>query len=186
MPGPENHVFCRKDCIYYTSLPKCSKILTYTWFYFSSSVLCGVHFGPHICYKTNPKNLIFASISGIVFWGFGALQVPLGSLPEPLMIVLGASKTRKVLFLYWKIILFEIVVFRYLEALDVLLGFILAPLGPILGPIRPPKMVPRSAPKSTKIWSNSCPMLLQFLWGQKSYRQKARRHPGTQDTHKTA
>ena len=50
--------------------------------------------------------------------------MPLGNLPEPVMIVLGGSKTR-----------FVNVVFRYLEDLAVLLGFFLAPLGPILGPI---------------------------------------------------
>ena len=52
------------------------------------------------------------------FWGgFGTLQVPLGNLPEPLMIVLVASKTPKILFLYKKIHTFQNVVFRYLEAL---------------------------------------------------------------------
>ena len=65
------------------------------------------------------------------FRSLEALQVPLGSLPDPLMLVLGPSKTRKVRFLYLKVSFFVNVVFRCFKALDVLLGIILAPLGPI-------------------------------------------------------
>ena len=65
--------------------------------------------------------------------------MPLGSLPGLLMIVLGTSETRKLWVSHKKITLSVNAVFQYFEALDVLLGFMFAPLGPILGPIWPPK-----------------------------------------------
>ena len=52
--------------------------------------------------------------------------MPLGSLLEPLMLFLGASKTRKNKFVHEKLTLVANTVFRYFEALDVLLGSILA------------------------------------------------------------
>ena len=58
-----------------------------------------------------------------------ALQVPLESLLERLMLVLRAPKTRKVWFPNRKITLFANVVLQYFEAIDVLLGPILALLG---------------------------------------------------------
>ena len=83
-----------------------------------------------------PQNLLNTSICYVhfwnpCFWDLETLPVPLGNLLEPLMLVLGASKTRKVLFLHWEIQLFVNVVFRYVEALDVLLGSILVLLGPL-------------------------------------------------------
>ena len=68
----------------------------------------------------------------------GALQVPLGSLPE-LMVVMGALKTQKVWFLHLKITLFVNVAFQYFEAFDVLLGHILASWSRS-GPETDPKM----------------------------------------------
>ena len=61
-----------------------------------------------------------------------ALQVPLGSLPEPLMLILGSSSAKKIWFSDCKITLFVNAAFWYFEALDVLFGVLLAHLGPFL------------------------------------------------------
>ena len=57
--------------------------------------------------------------------------MPLESRLEPLMLVLRAPKTRKVMFSYTKIALLAHVVFRYFEALEILLGSILAHHDPV-------------------------------------------------------
>ena len=85
----------------------------------------------------------------------GALQVPLGSLPEPLMVVLGASKKQKVLFLHLEITLFAYAVFHYFKALDVLLGPILASWsrsGPKMDPKMKPKFIQKLA--QNRFWTN--------------------------------
>ena len=56
--------------------------------------------------------------------------MPLVSLPEPLILLLRASKTQKILLSNSKITLFENDAFWYFKALDVLIGIILAHLGP--------------------------------------------------------
>ena len=89
-----------------------------------------VRFGPQVGPKTAPNKKCFRSIFGALFSGLKALQVPLESLLERLMLVLRAPKNRKVLFPHWKITLFANVVFRYFEVLQALLGSILALLGP--------------------------------------------------------
>ena len=68
--------------------------------------------------------------------------MPLGSLLGRLMLVLEASKTRKVWFLQWKITLFANVVFQSFEALEVLLGSSLVPCGGDLDPKWPTKKTP--------------------------------------------
>ena len=55
-----------------------------------------------------------------------ALQVHLESRLERLVLVLRTPESRKVWFSNWKITLFANVVFSYFEALEVLLGSILA------------------------------------------------------------
>ena len=92
----------------------------------------GVHFGSQIRPKTGPKN----KKSQVNFWNpdfssLEALQVHLESRLEPLMLVLRAPNTRKVWFSSWKITFFANVAFRYFEALEVLLGSILAHHGPL-------------------------------------------------------
>ena len=67
------------------------------------------------------------------FSGLTALPVPLESLLARLMLVLRAPKTRKVWFSNCTSTLFENVVFRYFEALDVLLE-LLGPILALLGP----------------------------------------------------
>ena len=64
------------------------------------------------------------------FSGLKPLQVPLESRLERLMLVLRAPKTRKVWFHYGKITFFANAAFRYFEALEDLLGRMLALLGP--------------------------------------------------------
>ena len=66
-----------------------------------------------------------------IFSGLKALQVPLESRLEPLMLVLSSHKTRKVWFYYNKTTFFANAVFRYFEALKDLLGPMLALLGPL-------------------------------------------------------
>ena len=56
--------------------------------------------------------------------------MPLESRLEPLMLVLRAPKTKKVWFSVCKITLFANAAFRYFEALEDLLGPMLALLGP--------------------------------------------------------
>ena len=53
----------------------------------------GISFGPQIGSKIGPIITIARSFLEQFFGVFEALEVPLGSLAEPLMIVLGASKT---------------------------------------------------------------------------------------------
>ena len=76
-----------------------------------------------------PKNKIQV-ICWNLFSGLKPLQVPLESRLEPLMLVLRPPKTRKVLFYHCKISFFANVAFRYFEALEDLLGRMLALLGP--------------------------------------------------------
>ena len=80
--------------------------------------------------KLTPKRCFLRLIFGTIFSGLKPLQVPLESRPEPLMLVLRAPKTRKVWFSICKITLFAIAAFRYFEALEDLLGRMLALLGP--------------------------------------------------------
>ena len=72
--------------------------------------------------------MFFWSIFGTFFSGLNPLQVPLESL-EPLMLVLRAPKTRKVWFYNNKITFFAHAAFRYFEALEDILGRMLALLG---------------------------------------------------------
>ena len=85
--------------------------------------------------------------------------MPVGSLLEPLMIVLGASKTRKIWFSNKKITFFVNVVVRYFEALDVLLGPIFAHLVPIWS-----QNGPKNGPQNhTKTSSKTVPKMHMFL-----------------------
>ena len=89
----------------------------------------------------------------------GALQVPLGSLPEPLMAILGASKTQKEWFLHCKITLFVNAALHYFEALDVLLGPILASWNQ-----SGPKIAPEIHPKITqKVIQNLFQKCIRFF-----------------------
>ena len=81
--------------------------------------------------KLVQKIKCFRSIFGTLFSGLKALQVPLESLLERLMLVLRAPKTRKVWFSHGKITLSANIVFRYFEALEDLLGLMLALLDPL-------------------------------------------------------
>ena len=90
-----------------------------------------IHSGPQIGPRSIPKNLSFQVNFSNLFSGLKPLQVPLESRLEPLMLVLRAPKTRKVWFSNWKITLFANAAFRYFEALEVLLGSILAHHGPL-------------------------------------------------------
>ena len=91
----------------------------------------GVYFGPQIGPETNKRKIeIVGSSSGTFFSGLKAL-VPLESILERLMLVLRPPKTRKVWFSGWKITLFANAAFRYFQALEVLLGSILAHHGPL-------------------------------------------------------
>ena len=89
----------------------------------------------------------------------GALQVHLGSLREPLMVILGSSKTKKVWLLHWKIVFFVNVVFHYIEALDVLLGPILASWsrsGPKMEPEINPKIIQKVVQNLFQKWIGFC------------------------------
>ena len=87
-----------------------------------------------MCPKSVPK--LVQKIKNLVnFWNpdfssLEALQMPLESRLEPLMLVLRAPKTRKVWFYCKKITFFANAAFRYFEALEDLLGPMLALLGP--------------------------------------------------------
>ena len=129
-----------------------------SWFHFWSSCwsILGSILGLNSAPKLVQQRLMSGTIlSNPIFWGFETLQVPLGSLPEPPVIVLGASKTRKVWFWHWNFLLVVNAVFHFFEALDVFLGFILAPLG-LLRTQSGPKMVQKLDPKSTNISSTNC------------------------------
>ena len=90
----------------------------------------GFHFGVHFGSKIDSKTVLFwFHFWNTFFSGLEAIQVPFESLPEPLILLLRASKTRKVWFSD-KITLFENDVSWYFKALDVLIGVILAHLGP--------------------------------------------------------
>ena len=91
----------------------------------------GVHSGPKIGPKTNPQKCVFLVDFWIHFLGLKALQVPLESRLEPLMLVLRATKTRKVWFPFGKITLFAIAAFWHFEALEDAIGPMLALLGPV-------------------------------------------------------
>ena len=98
------------------------------------------------------------------FWGLEALQVPLGSLPEPLMLILGASKTRKVWFSHCKITHFENYAFWYFKALD------LAHSNPKTDPKTDPKMDPKLDQNLFHFWSHFWALFGHFggpFWGQK-------------------
>ena len=79
----------------------------------------------------------------------GALQVPLGSFPEPLIVVFGASKTQKVWFLHWEITLFVNAVFQYFEALDVRPW---SRSGPEMDPKMEPKITQKLAQNRFQTW----------------------------------
>ena len=84
--------------------------------------------------------------------------MPLESHHERLMLVLRAPKTQKVLFSYRKTTLFANAVFRYFEALEILLGNIFA----LLGPFRP-QNGPRNGPqKDPQIRLKTVQQLVNF------------------------
>ena len=99
--------------------------------------------------KSIPKLVKQINVSGQLlepfFWVLKAIQVPLESLLERLMLVLKAPDTRKVLFSYRKITFFENVVFRYFEALDV-----------VSWPVLTPKRFSKSNPNGTKNQKKKC------------------------------
>ena len=107
----------------------------------------GFHFGVHFGSKIGSKTVLF----WFHFWnpffsGLEALQVPLQSLPEPLILLLRASKTRKVWFSDGKITLFENDAFWYFKVHHALIGVILVHLGP-LWPQNGPQNSPQNSPK---------------------------------------
>ena len=73
--------------------------------------------------------------------------MPLESRLEPIMLVLRAPKTQKVWFYNRNIKLFAIGAFRYFEALEDLIGPMLALLGPFDSKMAP-EMDPELAQKS--------------------------------------
>ena len=106
---------------------------------------------PKLLQKSSENSLFVVPFLNPFLWGLEALQVPLGSLPEPLMLILGASKTWKVWFPHRKMTLFENDTFWCFEALHGPLGPILAPSWPDLVPKRSrkwPQKLPKSGPKN--------------------------------------
>ena len=82
--------------------------------------------------KLVQKLFYFGSIFGTLFFsGLEAIQVPLQSLPEPLILLLRASKTRKVWFSHGKITLSENDASWYFKVHHALVGVILVHLGPL-------------------------------------------------------
>ena len=117
-------------------------------------VICLSILGSILAPKSVPKlvhkiEFLQVNFQNPFFPGLKALQVTLESLLEPLMLVLGAPKTQKVWFSICKIILFAIAVFRYFEALEVLLGTILAHHG-LFSSKMAPKIKPTWGPKIRK------------------------------------
>ena len=111
--------------------------------------------GSQVCPKTGPTN----QKTLVKFWNpdflsLEALQVPLESRLEPLMLVLRAPKTRKVWFSVGKITFFAIAAFRAFEALEILFGSILAHHG-LFSSKMAPKMIPKQTPKIRK----TCPKI---------------------------
>ena len=94
-----------------------------------------------------------------LFWGLGALQAPIGSLPEPLMIVLGASETWEILFLHWKIIL---VVDVFLGALKLLMCC-LGPSWPLLSRVGPEMDPKKDLEILSFLWENIFPAPIPFF-----------------------
>ena len=101
-------------------------------FWVQFSVHFVFHFGVQFGSKNDSKTVLF----WFHFWnpffsGLEAIQVPLESLPEPLILLLRASKTRKVWFSHRKITLFENDAFWYFKVHHALIGVILVHLGPL-------------------------------------------------------
>ena len=116
-------------------------------------------------FKMQSCLLIISWFTFCSFWGpfwnpdfsiLEALQVPLENCLEPLMLVLRAPKTRKVLFYHCKITCSANAAFRYFEALEDLLGRMLALLGPLWlqnGPRNGPRTCPTISKKWPENWS---------------------------------
>ena len=129
VPAPTPAIY--SICIFHLHFCSPDAIPISVPFWVQFSVHFVFHFGVPFGSKIGSKTVLF----WFHFWnpffsGLGALQVPLESLPEPLILLFRDSKTRKVWFSRCKITLSENDAFWYLKALDVLIGVILAHLGP--------------------------------------------------------
>ena len=159
---------------------RCSSNFVPFWVQFSVHFV--FHFGVHFGSKIGSKTVLFwFHFWNPFFWGLEALQVPLESLPEPLILLLRASKTRKVWFSYCKITLFENDAFWYFKVHHALIGVILVHLGPLWlqnGPQNWPQNGPKMDPKWNQnlfhFWSHFWVIFGPFwgpFWGQKIYRR---------------
>ena len=115
------------------------------------------HFGVHFGSKIGSKTVLFwFHFWNTFFSGLEAIQVPLESLPEPLILLLRASKTRKVWFSNSKITLFKMMHFGTLRFIMPSLESswcILAHYDPKTELKTDPKMDPKWTQNETRICS---------------------------------
>ena len=133
---------------------------------------------PKLPQKWSEKSFFLVTFLKPFVWGLEALQVPLGSLPEPLMLILAASKTRKVWFFIVKQHFWKMILFGALKLFMALLGPSWLLLGPIWsqnglenGPRTYPKVVPKIVQKTAPQKMNFKTILGSNLgpsWAKKS------------------